>query len=164
MSDAGELLLVLYEHIQAAAPVGLHHTAAVQQSCNALAFSEACCRRLRRLDMQCPTSSDPRPVFTTATHCTPHATLQAEAAAAAVDRAFGLHIAEAVRCQQCGRVTQEGRYTQVGHCDTAWRVQCHFRCFNAIFNASYAEVWLCGSTRRKGSWFFPYQITHIQSA
>ncbi|KAI7841106.1 hypothetical protein COHA_005331 [Chlorella ohadii] len=59
MSDAGELLLVLYEHIQAAAP--------------------------------------------------------AEAAAAAVDRAFGLHIAEAVRCQKCGRVTQEGRYTQYFH-------------------------------------------------
>lgn len=59
MSDAGELLLVLYEHIRAAAP--------------------------------------------------------AEAAAGAVDSAFGLHIAEAVRCQKCGRVTQEGRYTQYFH-------------------------------------------------
>lgn len=46
--------------------------------------------------------------------------LQAEAAAAAVDRAFGLHIAEAVRCCKCGRVTQEGRYTQVG----VWGLDC----------------------------------------
>lgn len=56
MSDAGELLLVLFEHVKAAAP---------------------------------------------------------PAAAAAVEAAFGLQVAEAVRCTKCGMVTQEGRYTQV---------------------------------------------------
>lgn len=56
MSDAGELLLVLYEHIKSAAP---------------------------------------------------------PAAAAAVDAAFGLRVAEAVRCSKCGMATHKGRYTQV---------------------------------------------------
>jgi hypothetical protein len=58
MSDAGELLLVLYEHLKAAA---------------------------------------------------------AEAGAS-VDAVFGLRVAEAVLCGQCGMETQGGQYVQVGAC------------------------------------------------
>jgi hypothetical protein len=56
MSDAGELLLVLFEHMKGVAPV---------------------------------------------------------VAGTAVDAVFGLRVAEAVECQNCGRQTQQSSYTQV---------------------------------------------------
>jgi uncharacterized UBP type Zn finger protein len=56
MSDAGELLLVLFEHMKSVAPA---------------------------------------------------------VAGTAVDAVFGLRVAEAVECQNCGRETQQSSYTQV---------------------------------------------------
>lgn len=136
MSDAGELLLVLYEHIRAAAPVRFgcswvlaggrmllslrHASCTIACAGHLLVNAGSCwraCQPIWQSRASCPTLPHLYPLFLPHPHPAPpplsHAS-QAEAAAGAVDSAFGLHIAEAVRCQKCGRVTQEGRYTQVG--------------------------------------------------